>query len=584
MPPSGPRHVYWQYACTIAIGLADCEHPNASAARRYAHRSSIWGRRDCISLGISSPFDREHDLASSVNLRSGLLAVGALRPDEAASPEPVALETTVIATGARPGDSAAKRELFTEETQTVLVFEHGAVIRLSAAVADGQLLFLTNKATGKEVVTQVLRKRSFRPTNCYVDLEFTEACPGFWGIEFPKAGKAANVSDARGVAEKLSADEDSGSAAEEKPNLPPSLQEVERLKNEVAGLQTQLNSMQPGQNGPAETAAKNEVNSAMLVSAELAKKEEEERLEELFALEAKQEESNLPKRLVAYPKKSTNQILQKPGVRKSLIAVLAVALVAAGAYWFGAFDSVTKKSGPAKTAPSHAIVPASAPIAQKTAAVPAAPSSSVPAENENVKASSVPSKSVEENSVTNSAPGSAANKKTGVGVLGLPLNSAIPGPVKSSSENTFSSRVAVPSDAKRRKGQPVSELGNKESNNKTAASGNSAGAVSSTTAASDAGVGVIPDGDGYAGPKLVRGVKPVAPAEALKNYITGNVKLDALVDAMGHVKSVTVLSGPAKLRQTAVEDMKQYAYEPAKKNGKSVPAHVQVSLQFWYEP
>jgi len=53
------------------------------------------------------------------------------------------------------------------------------VIRLSAAVVDGQLLFLTNKSTGKEVVTQVLRKRAFRPTNCYVDLEFTESCQAF---------------------------------------------------------------------------------------------------------------------------------------------------------------------------------------------------------------------------------------------------------------------------------------------------------------------------------------------------------------------------------------------------------------------
>jgi len=516
-------------------------------------------------------------LASSVNLRSGSVAGGGVRPDEAASPEPVALETTVIATGARPGNTAAKRELFTEETQTVLVFERGAVIRLSAAVADGQLLFLTNKATGKEVVTQVLRKRSFRPTNCYVDLEFTEACPGFWGIEFPKAGKA-NVPDAKGVAEKLSADEDSERAAD-KPTAPPSLQEVERLKSEVAGLQTQLKSLQMGQNATSEAVVKSEVNFATQISTELAKKEEEKRLEDLFALEAKQEESNLPKRLIAYPKKSTNQILQKPGVRKSLIAVLAVALLAAGAYWFGGFDALTKKTSGAKAAPSRAALPGADPIAQKTAVVPASPSSSVPAENENVKASSAPSESVEENSVTNSAPGSAANKKASVGVLGLPLNSAIPGPVKSSSENTSSARVAVPSEARRHKGQPVSEL-----NDKAAASGNNAGTVSSTTAASNAGVGLVPDGDGYVAPKLVRGVKPVAPAEALKNYITGNVNLDALVDATGHVKSVTVLSGPAKLRETAVEDMKLYVYEPAKKNGKAVPAHVQVSLQFWYEP
>jgi len=111
------------------------------------------------------------------------------------------------------------------------------------------------------------------------------------------------------------------------------------------------------------------------------------------------------------------------------------------------------------------------------------------------------------------------------------------------------------------------------------ASAKNAEAVTSRTSASGAGggAGVVPDGDGYVGPKLVHGVKPVAPAEALKNYITGNVNLDALVDAAGHVKTGTALSGPAKLRETAIEDMKQYIYEPAKKNGKAVPAHVQVS-------
>src|SRR5215831_10042014 len=82
---------------------------------------------------------------------------------------PIALEVPVVATGARPGDQSDKRELFTEETETVLVLEHGAVIRLSAAVVVGQLVFLTNKQSGKEIVTQVLRKRNFRPTACYVE-------------------------------------------------------------------------------------------------------------------------------------------------------------------------------------------------------------------------------------------------------------------------------------------------------------------------------------------------------------------------------------------------------------------------------
>jgi len=87
---------------------------------------------------------------------------------------PVAHEVPVLATGARPGESGGQRKLFTEEASTVLAFENGGVIRLSAAVAVGQLLFLTNMGTRREVVAQVMRKRDFRPTSCYVEVEFSE--------------------------------------------------------------------------------------------------------------------------------------------------------------------------------------------------------------------------------------------------------------------------------------------------------------------------------------------------------------------------------------------------------------------------
>jgi hypothetical protein len=88
----------------------------------------------------------------------------------------------------------------------------------------------------------------------------------------------------------------------------------------------------------------------------------------------------------------------------------------------------------------------------------------------------------------------------------------------------------------------------------------------------------------YVAPKLVKGSTSVAPPEAIRNYVSGDVTMDALVDTTGHVQTVKVLSGPAKLHATATEVMKHYLYEPAKKNGKPVPAHVQVSLQFWYAP
>ena len=82
---------------------------------------------------------------------------------------------------------ADKREPFSETTQTVLVFGNGAVIRLASAVTPGQLLFLTNEKTKKEVVCQVLKSKNYSNVSGYVELEFTETVSGFWGVRFPES-------------------------------------------------------------------------------------------------------------------------------------------------------------------------------------------------------------------------------------------------------------------------------------------------------------------------------------------------------------------------------------------------------------
>src|SRR5437667_11606649 len=98
--------------------------------------------------------------------------------------QPVALEIAVTVNGARTVEGSDKREPFSETTQTVLVFGNGAVIRLNSTVAAGQLLFLTNEKTKKEVVCQVVKSTNSSGGNGYVELEFTEAAPGFWGLRF----------------------------------------------------------------------------------------------------------------------------------------------------------------------------------------------------------------------------------------------------------------------------------------------------------------------------------------------------------------------------------------------------------------
>src|SRR5690349_18231788 len=105
--------------------------------------------------------------------------------DSSVKQQPVALEVPVSVNGARATEGSDKREPFSESTKTVLIFGNGAVIRLSSSVAPGQLLFLTNEKTKKEVVCQVVKSKNYRSVSGYVELEFTEPVVGFWGMRFP---------------------------------------------------------------------------------------------------------------------------------------------------------------------------------------------------------------------------------------------------------------------------------------------------------------------------------------------------------------------------------------------------------------
>lgn len=105
-------------------------------------------------------------------------------------PQPVAVEIPVTINGARTVDGSDKREPFSESSLTVLVFSHGAVVRVSTPLAPGQLIFLTNEKSKKEVVCQVIKSKSGGSTGAYVELQFTEPAPGFWGLRMPGATAA----------------------------------------------------------------------------------------------------------------------------------------------------------------------------------------------------------------------------------------------------------------------------------------------------------------------------------------------------------------------------------------------------------
>src|SRR5271163_1366972 len=105
-------------------------------------------------------------------------------------PQPVALEIPITVNGARTVDGSEKREPFSETTATVLVFPQGAVIRISTPLVPGQLVFLTNEKSKKEVVCQVVKSKTAGAASAYVELKFTEPANGFWGLLAPAFSSA----------------------------------------------------------------------------------------------------------------------------------------------------------------------------------------------------------------------------------------------------------------------------------------------------------------------------------------------------------------------------------------------------------
>ena len=108
-----------------------------------------------------SPTAKDLDVTNSNSSTPGARPASAgPQEDNSGKPQPVPLEVPVTVNGARTVEGSDKREPFSETTQTVLVFGNGAVIRLASSVAAGQLLFLTNDKTKKEVVCQVVKSKN----------------------------------------------------------------------------------------------------------------------------------------------------------------------------------------------------------------------------------------------------------------------------------------------------------------------------------------------------------------------------------------------------------------------------------------
>jgi TonB family protein len=436
----------------------------------------------------------------------------------------VAQEVRVNVTGVRPAGRTGKRELFTEEATSVLVHENGGVIPLSVAVIQGQLLLLSNIESKSKVVAQVRRNRICRPTGWYVELEFAEPAPRFWGRDFSASSSLLpkDPKDAQAAALVMSAE-----ASPEESSVPPAaptFEEVQALKEEVQALQEQP------------------------IDVTRSPKSQPTVLDRAFLQLTAAEEAQLPQPSLDFsaPKRWRLRRARgkftpgfRGGVLRLALLTTALLLTAGGAAWYKNWIPWKPAKKVSPNAPAVADNPVtSAPLGSRRTAEEHSKSSN----------SRLPAETLAVASPTPAAVAVSPDQ-----------------PSASSDRLPPAVRATFPSPTP----PPPTSTG-KRALRPTAA------AISAPVVASSVQTGLVP-------PKLLRSVRAVASLDDLRDFETGNVVIDAVVGTGGEVHFVSVLSGPPSLRAAAVEAIKQYQYQPATLNGQPVPAHVTISVRFRFE-
>jgi TonB family protein len=470
-------------------------------------------------------------------------------------PNAIAREVPVRATGISPQTNEPGRHLFNEETTSVLVAETGGVIRLSAAVTAGQLLVLANVETKREVIVQILRKRSYKPTMCYLEVEFVEAAPRFWGTEFSAATALLpkNTQDVETAAQVITAE----ATADQPWILPtaPDASELQMFKREMEELRGRPALTEtPPTNAEASALAqlRGEVYPASAIPepADPLSTEAilESGLDAASAVAPTKRAADLPPSEAAEQAQTPQTVsdfinslpkskrwrLPRGGFtpefnRVLLVLALLLVVVVAGTAWFK--NWLPWKSAAAKS---------------KKSAV-----------YDNVR-------------VASDAPVTSA---------GMPAKST---PLSDAVATAPADGSAAPVEAAS-SGAPVEPLASKKKTPRgmTAAKASSVRPAAKPPANSEANSekdsAVVP-------PKLIYSVQAVASLEAMRDFERGNVVIDAVVGTSGEVHFISVISGPPSLRESAVESLKQYRYEPATRNGQPVPAHVTITIHFRFEP
>jgi TonB family protein len=80
--------------------------------------------------------------------------------------------------------------------------------------------------------------------------------------------------------------------------------------------------------------------------------------------------------------------------------------------------------------------------------------------------------------------------------------------------------------------------------------------------------------------RLVKRVQPVYPVTARMEYLSGTVKLHAIIGKDGSVRSLRVVQGRCTLARAAVDAVRQWRYTPVLINGEPIEVDTQIDVIF----
>jgi hypothetical protein len=131
-----------------------------------------------------------------------LLLRGAMAQGSTSSVNPVARRRSQrvlmqVPVRVRGTDSQGKE--FEEETETLAINAHGALILVSARVTSGSKMQMQHKRTEEEQECHVVFLGPVRTGKSEIGLEFSEPRPTFWRVAFPPEDWSPRHPDARPI-------------------------------------------------------------------------------------------------------------------------------------------------------------------------------------------------------------------------------------------------------------------------------------------------------------------------------------------------------------------------------------------------